>query len=288
MGLPLTTTSSSAVDTLYLAETVIRPRKGWIAINWGELFDFRELLFFLAWRDVKIRYKQTVLGVAWAVLQPLTQMLIFTLIFGRFAKIPSEGFPYPAFVFAGLIPMTLFSSGVTAAAQSLVQQQNMLTKVYFPRLFVPMATIGPFLIDMLISFGLYALVLAYYHIVPSWQVVFLPFLILLTIMATIGLGLALAALVVVYRDLKHTVPFLMQILLFASPVIYPARMMPPRYQWIFALNPMCGIIGGFRSAILGTPWELSLLALSTATTFALLAFGLFYFRKTERLFADLA
>jgi lipopolysaccharide transport system permease protein len=275
-------------DPPYLTETLIRPRKGWIAVNWKELFDFRELLFFLAWRDVKIRYKQTVLGVAWAVIQPLFTMTIFTLIFGRFAKIPSQGLPYPAFVFAGLIPWTLFSSGVTAAAQSLVQQQNMLTKVYFPRLFVPTATFGPFLIDMLISFGLYALVLSYYHIVPSWQVVFVPFLILLTLTAALGLGLTLAALVVVYRDLKHTVPFIMQILLFASPVIYPARMLPSRYQWILALNPMCGIIGAFRSAILGTPWEPVLLMTSTVVSVAMLAFGLFYFRKTERLFADIA
>ena len=269
-------------------ELVIRPGKGWIAINWKELYDFRELLFFLAWRDVKIRYKQTTLGVAWAVIQPLFTMLIFTVIFGRFAGIPSQGIPYSAYVFAGLIPWTLFSNGVTAAGQSLIQQQSVLSKVYFPRLFIPTATLGPFLIDMIISFALYGLVLAYHGIVPSWQVVFLPLLIVLTLLAALGLGLALAALVVIYRDFRHTIPFMMQILMFASPVIYPVGMLPTEYQWVLALNPLCGIIDGYRSAILGTPWHPSLLVTATAVTLAMLVFGLFYFRRTERLFADIA
>jgi lipopolysaccharide transport system permease protein len=271
-----------------LPETEIRARTGWVEVNWRELYDFRELLFFLAWRDVKVRYKQTALGVAWAVVQPFFTMLIFTLIFGRFARIPSDDLPYSLFVFAGLIPWTFVNGGVTSAAQSLIQQQTVLSKVYFPRLFVPTATFGPFLVDMLISFALYGLLLAYHGFVPSWQVVFLPALIALTLTAALGLGFALAALIVVYRDLRHALPFVMQVLMFVSPVIYPVGMLPPRFQWLLALNPLSGIIGGYRSAVLGTPWNVPALAASAGVTAALFAFGLFYFRKTERLIADIA
>jgi lipopolysaccharide transport system permease protein len=269
-------------------EIVIRQRKGWIGVNWKELFNFRELLYFLTWRDVKVRYKQTTLGVAWAVLQPLMTMAIFTIIFGRFAKIPSEGLPYSVFVFAGLIPWMFFASGVAAAAQSLVSQQQMLTKVYFPRLFVPTASIGVFFVDMLVSFGLYALILAFKQVVPSWQVVLLPAVVLLTVMVTLGIGYTLAALTVLFRDLRHTVPFLIQILMFMSPLIYPVRMFSPPVQWILALNPMSGVIEAFRSCILGTPWNLQTLASSVVMGVTMLAFGLFYFRRTERVFADIA
>ena len=270
-----------------LAEIVIRPRRGWIAINWREMADFRELLFFLAWRDVKIRYKQTALGVAWAVLQPLTTMVIFSVIFGLYAKIPSQGAPYPVFVFAGLVPWMFFSNGVTAAAQSLVSQQQLLTKIYFPRLFVPTAAVGAVLVDMAVSFGLYALILVFYGIVPGWRIVFLPFLVVGTIMATLGLGYTLAALIVLYRDIRYTLPFLTQILMFLSPVIYPATIFG-KYRWILALNPMCGIIDGYRSVFLGTPWDPLTLAVGTGVNVALFIFGLFYFRRVERFFADLA
>jgi lipopolysaccharide transport system permease protein len=270
-----------------LSEIVICPRRGWIAINWKEMADFRELLFFLAWRDVKIRYKQTVLGVAWAVLQPLTTMAVFSIIFGLYAKIPSQGMPYPVFVFAGLIPWMLFSNGVTAAAQSLVSQQQLLTKIYFPRLFVPTAAVGAFLMDMAISFGLYALILAFYGIAPGWQIVLLPLLVVATIMATLGLGYTLAALIVLYRDIRYTLPFLMQILMFLSPVIYPATIFG-KYRWVLALNPMCGIIDGYRSVFLGAPWDPVTLAVGTVVNVALFVFGLFYFRRVERFFADLA
>ena len=269
-------------------EIVIQPRSGWIPINWRELSDFRELLFFLALRDVKIRYKQTVLGVAWAVLQPLLTMLIFSIIFGRFAGVPSEGLPYPVFVFAGLIPWTFFSNGVAAAAQSLVNQQQLLTKIYFPRLFVPTASVMAFLVDLLISLGLYGIILAYYGIAPGWQIIFLPFLIAATVTATLGLGYSLAALTVLYRDFRYTVPFMIQILLYLSPVIYPVSLLSRRYQWILALNPMCGIIDSYRAALLGTPWNPSILAIGTVVNVVLLSFGLFFFRRTERQFADIA
>jgi lipopolysaccharide transport system permease protein len=274
---------NSTVD----AETLIRPRYGWIGLDVRELWRSRELLYFLIWRDVKIRYKQTTLGVAWAVLQPLFTMAIFTVIFGRFAGIPSEGVPYAVFVFAGLIPWTFFANGVMQAGQSLVNQQAMLTKVYFPRLFIPTAAAGAFLVDLLISFGLYAFILAAYRIMPSWQVVFLPALIGLTILTVLGAAYTLAALTVLYRDFRYVIPFMIQALMYLSPVIYPAGMLQ-RYRLLLAMNPMSGIIDGYRSAILGTPWDLLALAISSTTAMALFVFGLFYFRKVERLFADIA
>jgi lipopolysaccharide transport system permease protein len=269
-------------------ELVIRPRSGWISVDWRELYTSRELLFFLIWRDVKIRYKQTVLGIAWAVIQPLLTMLIFTIIFGRFARIPSENVPYPLFVFAGLVPWTFFSNGVTQAGQSLINQQQMLTKIYFPRLFVPTASVGAFLVDLLISFGIYACMLVFYQVAPSGNVIVLPLLIGLTILATLGLGYWLAALTILYRDFRYVLPFLLQIMLYLSPVIYPTSMLSRRFQNLLALNPMCGIIEAFRSSILGTPWNFTGLAISSVTSLGLFVFGLYFFRKTERRFADIA
>jgi lipopolysaccharide transport system permease protein len=284
-----TTTPTAPAEKEY-PEIVIRHRKGLIAIDWKELLAFRELLFFLVWRDVKVRYKQTSLGVAWAVLQPLMTMLIFSVIFGKFAKVPSQGeLPYPVFVFAGLVPWLFFSSGVATAATSLISQHHLLTKIYFPRLFVPTAAIGAFLVDMLISLALYGVILFCYGIAPSWQVIFLPFLLVVLIAATLGLGFSLAALIVLYRDFRHTVPFMMQVLMFVSPVIYPLDLLlKSRFLAIFALNPMFGIIDGFRSAVLGEPWHPLVLVIGTAVSFFLFVFGLFFFRRTERLFADLA
>jgi lipopolysaccharide transport system permease protein len=269
-------------------ETVIRLRSGWIAIDWAELYRSRELLFFLTWRDVKIRYKQTMLGASWAVLQPLTTMVIFTVIFGKLARIPSEGIPYAVYVLAGLVPWTFFASGVAQAGQSLVNQQQLLTKIYFPRLFVPTAAAGAFLIDLAITLVLFAGLMLAFGVAPSRHVVFLPSVLVLTLLATLGLGYTLAALTVMYRDFRYVIPFLIQILMYASPVVYPVSLMPERYRAVLALNPMFGIINSFRWAILGTPWDGPVLAVSSASTFALLAFGLFYFRKTERRFADIA
>ncbi len=269
-------------------EMVIRPRPGWIAIDWQEIWSHRELLVFLVWRDIAVRYKQTVLGPAWAILQPLIMMTIFTVIFGRFAGIPSDGIPYPVFVFAGLIPWTLFSQGMPASALSLASQQQLLTKVYFPRLFVPVAAAAVFVVDLLISLGLYALVLLYYGVAPSWGIVWLPGLILLTLVATLGIGVTLAALTVFYRDFKHIVPFLTMLMMYITPVIYPARMIGPRWRIILSLNPMFGIVDAYRSAILGVGWNFASLAISTASALGLFAFSLFYFRKTERRFADFA
>jgi lipopolysaccharide transport system permease protein len=272
-----------------LHETIIRPRSGWIGIDWQEMWSHRELLYFLVWRDISIRYKQTILGWAWAILHPLLMMMIFTLIFGRFAKIePPHGIPYPVFVFAGLIPWTLFSQGLTQSAMSLVNQQQLLTKVYFPRLFVPVAAACVFLVDLLVSLVIYALMLWYYGVTPSWGVVWLPFLIAMTLVATLGYGVMLAALTVFYRDFKHIIQFLVQILMFLTPVVYPVEYVGARWRLILSLNPIFGILNAYRSAILGMEWNKLSLAISTAMALAMFTFSIFYFRKTERRFADFA
>ncbi len=267
---------------------IIQPRSGWIPIDWREMWEFRELLFFLIWRDVKVRYKQTVLGAAWAVLQPLSTMVIFTVIFGRFAGIPSENLPYAVFCYAGLLPWTFFANGMAQGGQSLVNQQHLLTKVYLPRLFVPAACVGGGLVDFAISFGVYGVILAWYGIVPSWQIVFLPLLVALTVTAALGFAFTLSALTVSYRDFRYLVPFMVQIMMYLSPVVYPVSLVPERYHWILALNPMAGIIDGYRAAILGRPWNWTTLGISTASACVLLVFGLFHFRRTERKFADIA
>jgi lipopolysaccharide transport system permease protein len=269
-------------------ELVIRARRGWVALDWRELWHFRELLYFLVWRDLKVRYKQTVLGVAWAILQPVFSMVVFTIIFGHLAKLDSEGFPYAVFVYAGLLPWTFFSAAVGLAGQSLINQQHLLTKVYFPRLFIPTASIGASLVDMGISAAVYGAILAWYQVMPSWQVVFLPALLLLTVVAVLGFGYTLAALTVSYRDFRFVVPFMLQAMMYISPVVYSVRMVPAKYQWVLALNPMAGIIDGYRAAILGRPWNFTTLAVSSATALLLFVFGLYYFRRVERRFADIA
>jgi homopolymeric O-antigen transport system permease protein len=267
-------------------DLVIQPQSGWIGIDWKEMVSHRELLCYLIWRDISVRYKQTVLGPAWAILQPLILMLIFTVIFGRFVKLDSEGFDYPVFVFAGLIPWTLFSQGMAQSALSLVTQQQLLTKVYFPRLFVPIAAACVFLADLIISLGIYAVVLMYYRVVPSWTIVFLPLLVLLTLIATLSVGILLSALTIFYRDFKHIVPFLTQIFMYVTPVAYSAGVFSRRAQLIMALNPMFGIVAAYRSAILGREWNFLPLAISTATALGGFMLAVYYFRRTERRFAD--
>ena len=278
----------STRDPEPVRELVIKPRSGWIPIDWRELWEARELLYFLVLRDVKVRYKQTVLGVAWAVLQPFFTMIVFTVIFGRFAKIPSDGLPYAVFVFAGLLPWTFFSNNISQASMSLMNQQSLLTKIYLPRLFVPASAIGSGIVDLMVSFVVFAGLMLYYGVGVGPRVLVVPFLIALTAAASLGVGLALAALIVTYRDFRYVVPFLVQSWMYLSPVIYPVSMVPEKWQPLLALNPMAGIIDAFRSALLGSPWNLSTLAVSSLSSLVLLAYGLFYFRKTERRFADVA
>lgn len=291
-AIPSATTSPSHPVTSLPApeiwDLVIRARTGWVPVDWKELWHFRELLYFLVWRDLKVRYKQTVLGVAWAVLQPVFSMLVFTIIFGGLAKIDSEGFPYAVFVYAGLLPWTFFSAALSLAGQSLVNQQALITKVYFPRIFVPTASIGASLVDMGISFIVYMIVLAWYHVTPSWQIIFLPGLALLTILAVLGMGYLLAALTLSYRDFRFVIPFMLQAMMYVSPVVYPVSMVPAKYQWILALNPMAGIIDAHRSAILGKPWNFTTLGVSTASAILVFVMGIYYFRRTEKYFADIA
>lgn len=270
------------------SQTIIQPRSGWIPVDWREMWEFRELLYFLVWRDVKVRYKQTVLGAAWAILQPVFSMVVFTVIFGRLARIPSENLPYAVFCYAGLLPWMFFANALTQGGQSLVNQQHLLTKVYLPRLFVPAASVIGGLVDFAISLGVYAVILAAYRIIPSWQVVFLPLLVVLTLMASLGFAFTLAALTVAYRDFRYVVPFMVQALMYLSPVVYPVGIVPPEYHWVLALNPMAGIIDGYRSAVFGRPWNGTTLSVSVASTCVLFLFGLYYFRRTERRFADIA
>jgi lipopolysaccharide transport system permease protein len=254
-----------------------------------ELFARRELLFFLIWRDIKVRYKQTVFGVLWAVLLPLLQTFIFAVIFGRFAHIEPDGnYSYTVFVLSGLIPWTFFSQALTFGSQSLVNQQHLLTKVYFPRLFVPAAAVGGCLLDFLVGLVLYAAVLAFSGITPGVGMLFLPILIASMIIASLGVVFLLAALTVSYRDFKYITPFGVQLLMYVSPIVYPTNIVPERYKWIFALNPMAGVIDGWRSALLGKPWDINVILISSASALIFFAVGIGYFRKTERRFADIA
>jgi lipopolysaccharide transport system permease protein len=267
--------------------TVIRPLKGWIPINLRELWAYRELLYFLTWRDIKVRYKQTLIGLAWAVIQPLLMMIVFSLFFGTLAKVPSEGIPYPLFNYAALLPWTLFANGVTRASNSLVQDANLIQKVYFPRLLMPLSSILSPLVDFAIAFVVLFGLMFYFGYYPHVTMLWVLVLLLLELMLALGVGLWLSAINVEYRDVGYVVPFLIQLLLFASPVIYPSSFLPERFQTAYGLiNPMSGIIEGFRWAILGTEPPSHLIFASVAIIIVVLISGAFYFRRREKAFAD--
>ena len=268
-------------------ETIIQSRPGWIAINWDELINSHELFYTLISRDLMVRYKQTVLGVAWAVIQPVFTMVVFTVIFGQWSGVKTD-VPYPLFVYAALVPWTFFTSGVNGAGMSLVNNQNLMTKIYFPRLYVPASSVGGYLVDLCIGLTLFVFLMPFYHFGPSWNLLALPFVIVLNFAATLGIGLMLAALTIMYRDLRFVIPFILQIGMFVSGVIVPTNSAPRSLQCVAALNPMFGIIGAYRSCILGSPWDLATLGISTVSTVGFMMFGLFFFRKTERLVADIA
>ncbi|HOT94484.1 MAG TPA: ABC transporter permease [Methanoregulaceae archaeon] len=266
---------------------VIRPPRKWVPVDLRELWSYRELLYFFVWRDVKIRYKQTGLGVAWALIQPLFTMLIFSVIFGGLANIPSDGVPYPLFTLAALLPWQLFSEGMTRSTTSMVANANIITKVYFPRLIMPIAgTISP-LVDFMVAMGILVLMMAYYGFVPTVNVVFLPAFVLLGLATSLGVGLWLSALNVQYRDFQYTVPFLIQIWLYASPVVYSTNLVPAQYQLLYGLNPMAGVIEGFRWALLGSAPPSGIIGLAVVVVLVLLVSGAFYFRKMEQYFADI-
>ena len=268
-------------------ETVIAPTPGWRAVNWGEMYEFRELLGNLIWRDVTARYKQTILGPAWALLQPTIMVMIFTLL-ARVLRVPlPAGYPAPVIIFAGLIPWTMFAQGMPAAAGSLVTSMNMVTKVYFPRLFLPIAGASVYVVDGLLTSVVYAGMLAFYRVAPAWTVVFAPLFYLLTLLASLGMGVALAAVTVFFRDFKHIIPFLVQVMMYVTPVFFTIDpTIPPAYRPLLALNPMFGITDGFRAVVLGLPLQWESLLISVASTIVLFLVAIHFFRRNERMFAD--
>ena len=267
--------------------TVIEPKTGWVPVDFREIWNYRELLYFLTKRDIKVRYKQTVLGGLWAIIQPAFTMLVFTLFFGRLAKIPSDGLPYPIFVYAGLLPWTYFANAVSASGNSLVGSANLITKVYFPRIVVPGSAAFGGLLDFFIALFVLAALMIWYQFLPGPAILLFPFLVALTFLCAVGVGLWLSALNVQYRDIRYAIPFLIQVWMFVSPVIYPVSLVQGKYQWLLALNPMGGVIHAYRACLLGhQPIDWGLLGLSTLIILAVFLGGLYYFRRMEKIFAD--
>lgn len=268
-------------------ELVIQPSSRWRALNLREVWAYRELLYFFVWRDIKVRYKQTFLGIAWVLIRPILSVAIFSVVFGRLARIPSDDLPYPMFVLAGTIPWSFFAGALSAGSYSLVSNAHMITKVYFPRLVIPLATIVASLVDVAISFLLILGLMAWYGRIPPLSALWaIPLLFLLTVTAALGTSLWLGALNVMYRDVGNAIPFLLQIWMYATPIVYPLSLIPAEWRWVAAVNPMVGIVEGFRSALFRRPWDFPSLALSIAFAVLLLITGLFYFRASERSFAD--
>jgi len=267
--------------------TIIEPHNGWNAIDFAEVWKYRELLYFLTKRDIKVRYKQTVLGGLWAIIQPFLMMVVFTLFFGRLAKMPSDGIPYPIFVYAGLLPWSYFSNALSASGNSLVGSANLVTKVYFPRLIIPASASLAGLLDFFLAMLVMGGMMTYYRVVPGMGILLFPLLVGLTFFCAVGCGLWLSALNVQYRDIRYVIPFLIQIWMFVSPVIYPVSIVSERYQWLLALNPMGGVISAYRSSLLGqTPIDWPLLGLSTVMITLIVLSGLYYFKRMEKTFAD--
>lgn len=266
---------------------VVQPQKGWMRVDFGALWQYRELLYFLVWRDIKVRYKQTAIGAAWAICQPLLTMLIFTVIFGRFAKIPSDNVPYPIFAFAGLLPWTYFSQSITRSGASVVSEANLIRKIYFPRLVIPISAAVAPLVDFALSFAIFGVMMLYYRVVPGWSVVTLPVFLCLAVVAALGVSLWLSALNVRYRDIGHAIPFLVQFWMYASPIVYPIGLIPERWRPLYSLNPVVGVIEGFRWGLIGKPLYVPSIAIGGAVALVLLLSGLIFFKRMERTFADI-
>jgi lipopolysaccharide transport system permease protein len=281
-----------------VAVLIIEPKTGWRLVDWQELWHYRDLYFFLVWRGVKVRYAQSAIGIGWAVIQPVFSMLMFSVVFGRLAKIDSEGAPYAVFSFAALVPWTYFSNALTDGASSLISNANMISKVYFPRLILPFAAVAAKLVDFTIAMVILALLMIWYGIVPTAGALALPLLIVLMMLTAAGLGAWITALAVQYRDVQHAMSFVVQLLMYAAPVVYPTSLIPERYellgrtvnlQLLYSLNPMVGVIEGFRAALLGTrsmPWDF--IAIGSASAVIIAVTGILYFRRREHLFADVA
>lgn len=265
----------------------IRPSSTWTSLELNELLAYRELLYFLTWRDIKVRYKQTALGLTWAVLKPLSLMLIFTVVFGWLAQVPSDGLPYPVFSLCAILPWQLFSQTLSSTSQSLVSNQNLLTKVYFPRLVIPLAALGVGLMDFMIAAAILACVMAYFQMVPTLLALLLPSFVLLAVMMSLGVGFWFSALNIQYRDVGHALPFLTQLWFFATPIAYPSSLVPESWRTWYGLNPMATVVEGFRWSLLGTGGlSTDMWLTSVAVTVAVFVSGLYYFRRVEEIFAD--
>jgi len=269
-------------------ELIIRPKYGFLDLNWQELKEYRELLYFLALREIKIRYKQTIMGASWALLQPLFTMIVFTLIFGGLAQMPSEGIPYPIFSYSGLLIWTYFSNSLSKSSNSLVGNGNLLSKVYMPRIFIPMAPCLAGILDYGISMSILVVMMIYYRFVPNVTILLLPFIVIMTFLLASGLGYWLSSICVKYRDVQFILPFFIQMLMFVSPVIYPTDIVGERLQWLLYLNPLTGLIDAHRACILGyAPVDFISLSISAVVTIVIFVSGIFYLKSTEKYFADL-
>ena len=265
----------------------IEPSSGWVPLNLKDLWEYRELLYFLVWRDIKVRYKQTVLGAAWAIIQPFFTMVVFSLFFGRLAKVPSDGIPYPLFSFAALVPWAFFANGLNNASNSLVSGSNLLKKIYFPRAAMPIATVLSGVVDFLLAFVVLMGMMLYYGYVPTMNVLWLPFFLLLALTTSLGVSLWLSATNVLFRDVGYLIPFLAQLWLFATPIAYPSSLLPEPWRTLYGINPMVGVVEGFRWALLGVNTAPGpIIIVSSLTSFLLMVTGAFYFRRMERTFAD--
>ena len=265
----------------------IRPSKGWVSLKLGELWQYRELVYFLIWRDIKVRYKQTALGATWAIIQPVMTMVVFSLFFGKLGKIPSDGVPYPIFAYAALVPWTFFANGLAQSSNSLVGSSNLITKVYFPRLAIPMGTVLSGLLDFMLAFIVLLVMMLFYGIAPTLNILWLPLFLLLAVVTSLGVGLWLSALNVEYRDVRYVVPFLTQFWMLATPIAYPSSLLHEPWRTIYALNPMVGVVEGFRWALLGARMAPGpVIAASSFAAVVLLVSGALYFRRMEKTFAD--
>jgi lipopolysaccharide transport system permease protein len=279
--------SSSVQTQAEIPTVVIRPSEGWIALKLHDLWTYRELLYFMVWRDIKVRYKQTALGATWAIIQPFFSMIVFSLFFGKLAKMPSDGIPYPIFSYAALVPWTFFANGLAQSSNSLVDSANLIKKVYFPRLTIPIANVLSGLVDFALAFLVLIGLMLWYGVIPTARILWLPLFLLLAFVTALAVGLWLSVLNVEYRDVRYTLPFLTQFWMFATPIVYPSSLLKEPWRTVYGLNPMVGVVEGFRWALLGTKTAPGpIIAVSAFAAIVLLVGGAFYFRRMEKTFAD--
>ncbi|MDA2918204.1 ABC transporter permease [Desulfobacterota bacterium AH_259_B03_O07] len=279
--------TKDTVNIETLSTTIIRPSTGWVSLRLDELWQHHELLYFLVWRDIKVRYKQTVLGAAWAIIQPFFTMLVFSLFFGKLAKIPSDNIPYPIFSYAALVPWTFFANGLNQSSNSLVDSANLIRKVYFPRLAIPISSVLSGFLDFVLAFIVLLGMMVYFKISPTWNIVWLPLLLLLAFITSIGVGLWFSTLNVEYRDVRYIIPFVTQFWLFATPIAYPSSLLSEPWRTLYGINPMVGVVEGFRWALLGTDTAPGYtIIISSLAALIILVAGVFYFRRMEKTFAD--